>query len=289
MDALRAPAIFAGFLLLTLICVPPQWIARKLNLPLRKKIPRFYHKVLCKMIGVGVHVHGEPLTSGGLLLANHSSWLDIIVLSGICPLAFVAKSEVKGWPLFGVLARLQNTIFVHRGDKARILGDRDTIRARMKSGDRIVIFPEGTSSDGNRVLPFKSALLGAAELPLGEENEGDAHTRVQPVSLGYVANYGIPMGRETRPSYAWYGDMDLVPHLWKAFASGPVDVVVEFHGPLTAGEAGGRKQLAERAERAVRAGLMRALNDGPARLAGFGCGRTKRNNEDGEAEAEAAE
>ena len=241
------------------------------------------------MIGIRVHVLGEPLKGGGLLLANHSGWLDIIILSGICPLAFVAKSEVSGWPLFGLLARLQNTIFVQRGDKARTLGDRNSIRARIKSGDGIVIFPEGTSSDGNRVLPFKSALLGAAELPLGEGNNGDAHSQVQPVSLGYVANYGIPMGRETRPSYAWYGDMELVPHLWNAFASGPVDVVVEFHGPLTADEAGGRKQLAERAERAVRAGLMRALNDGRDRFASFGYGQMKRSNEAGDAEAEAAE
>lgn len=241
------------------------------------------------MIGIRVHVLGEPLTSGGLFLANHSSWLDIIILSGICPLAFVAKSEVSSWPLFGLLAQLQNTIFVHRGDRTRTLGDRDTIRARIESGDGIVIFPEGTSSDGNRVLPFKSALLGAAELPLGEGDDGEVYAYVQPVSLGYVANYGIPMGRERRPSYAWYGDMELVPHLWESFASGPVDVVVEFHGPLTATEVGGRKQLAERAERVVRAGLMRALNDGRGRLPNVGYDQPKRRDEAGEAEAEAAE
>ncbi len=287
MDALRAPAIFAGFLLLTLLCALPQWTARKFKLPLAKRIPRFYHKTLCKLIGIRVQLRGEPLPGGGLLLANHSSWLDIIVLSGICPLAFVAKSEVSGWPLFGLLARLQNTIFVRRGEKARTLGDRDAIRARVNSGDRIVIFPEGTSSDGNRVLPFKSALLGAAELPLSDAKNDDTRAAVQPVSIGYVANYGMPMGRETRPSYAWYGDMDLLPHLWNAFASGPIDVVVEFHEPLTVEETGGRKQLAERAERAVRAGLMRALNGGRGHLAGFADGLTKKNS--GHADAEAAE
>jgi lyso-ornithine lipid O-acyltransferase len=269
-DVIRAPAIFAGFLLLTLICAPLQWIALKIRLPLRKTIPGFYHRTLCKMIGIRVRVLGEPLQSGGLLLANHSSWLDIIILSSICPFAFVAKSEVNSWPLFGFLARLQSTIFVRRGEKRRTLSDRDIIRKRIRSGDVIAIFPEGTSSDGNRVLPFKSALLGAAELPLNDELGEDAETPVQPVSIGYVANYGIPMGRETRPSYAWYGDMDLVPHLWGAFASGPLDVVVAFHEPLTNAAVGGRKQLAERAERAVRAGLMRALNGGlkhPANLA----------------------
>jgi 1-acyl-sn-glycerol-3-phosphate acyltransferase len=92
-DALRAPAIFLGFLLLTLLCALPQWISRKLNLPLGKRIPHFYHRTLCKIIGVRVQLLGEPIKGGGLLLANHSSWLDIIILSGICPLAFVAKSE----------------------------------------------------------------------------------------------------------------------------------------------------------------------------------------------------
>lgn len=262
MDAFRAPAIFAGFLLLTIVCVPPQWLACKLNLEWRKRIPKFYHRTLGKMMGIRTHVIGEPIRGGGLLLANHSSWMDIIILSGICPLAFVAKSEVNAWPLFGLLARLQNTIFVRRGDKARAFGDRDLIRARIKAGDGIIIFPEGTSSDGNRVLSFKSALLSAAEWPSEKENNGVEDTQVQPVSIGYVARYGIPMGRETRPSYAWYGDMDLVPHLWEAFASGPVDVVVEFHKPLSVKEAGGRKRLAEQAERIVREGLMRALNDG---------------------------
>ncbi len=186
---------------------------------------------------------------------------------------------MNSWPLFGLLARLQNTIFVHRGDKARAFSDRDTIRKRIESGDGVIIFPEGTSSDGNRVLSFKSALLSAAELPLGDNGDGDVTTRVQPVSLGYVARYGIPMGRETRPSYAWYGDMALVPHLWGAFASGPVDVVVEFHEPLTTGEAGGRKQLAEQAERVVREGLMRALNDGRRHFTKFGYSAMKTNAE----------
>jgi len=240
--------------------MPLQWIVLKTGLRVTKTIPSFYHRSLCKMIGIRVRAYGKPLTSGGLLLANHSSWLDIIILSSIFPFTFVAKSEVNSWPLFGFLSRLQGTIFVRRGDKSRTLSDREIIRNRINSGEEIVIFPEGTSSDGNRVLPFKSALLSAAELTLHDDEGVDAETEVQPVSIAYVANYGIPMGRETRPCYAWYGDMDLLPHLWGAFAAGPLDVVVEFHEPLTNAAIGGRKKLADRAERAVRAGLMRALN-----------------------------
>ena len=116
-----------------------------------------------------------------------------------------------------------------------------------------MLFPEGTSSDGNRVLPFKSALLGAAEAEIGGR-----HVLVQPVSTAYTGIHGIPMGRETRPLFAWYGDMELVPHLWEALKAGPLDVVMEFHPPLSL-DAMDRKQLAKEAEIAVRAGQMRAL------------------------------
>jgi lyso-ornithine lipid O-acyltransferase len=116
-----------------------------------------------------------------------------------------------------------------------------------------VLFPEGTSSDGNQVLPFKSALLGAAEAEINGH-----HVLVQPVSTAYTGIHGIPMGRETRPLFAWYGDMELVPHLWEALKAGPLDVVMEFHPPLSL-DAMDRKQLAKEAEIAVRAGQIRAL------------------------------
>jgi 1-acyl-sn-glycerol-3-phosphate acyltransferase len=108
------------------------------------------------------------------------------------------------------------------------------------------------------VLPFKSSLLSAAELALGEG--AVHHAPVQPVSVSYVGLHGVPMGRENRPLIAWYGDMDLVSHLWEALGAGPVDVVVELHPPLTIDEAGGRKELAAAAEAAVRGGVVRALS-----------------------------
>lgn len=265
MGALRATTIITGFLLLTLACAPVQWIALKFGLPLSKRIPQFYHRLLCKLIGIRVRLKGRPIEGGGLILANHTSWLDIIILSSVARLSFVAKSEVNGWFLFGFLARLQRTVFVRRDERSRTLKDRNIISERMSAGDVLVIFPEGTSSDGNRVLNFKSALVGAAELPLeGGAGGAPRPPPVQPLSLAYVAYHGIPMGREIRPSYAWYGDMELFPHLWEAFSSGPLDVVVEFHEPTTAAEAGGRKQLTAAAERAVRAGVIRALRGEPA-------------------------
>jgi 1-acyl-sn-glycerol-3-phosphate acyltransferase len=118
----------------------------------------------------------------------------------------------------------------------------------------LLLFPEGTSHDGNRVLPFKSALLGAAEARL----EGGAHVKVQPVSAAYTGLNGLPMGRENRPLFAWYGDMALMPHLWEAVLAGPLDVVVQFHEPLSLDEMD-RKALAASARKTVQTGLAHAL------------------------------
>ena len=121
-------------------------------------------------------------------------------------------------------------------------------------GDMLMLFPEGTSSDGNSVLNFKSALLGAAEAVLGDGR----HVPVQPVATAYVGRHGMPMGREDRPFYAWYGDMELVGHLWEALKAGPLDVVVQFHAPLSL-DSMDRKELAQAAENLVRQGQISAL------------------------------
>ncbi len=170
-------------------------------------------------------------------------------------MSFVAKSEVQTWPFFSTLARLQRTVFVERTRRSQTGEARDQIRDRLLAGDALVLFPEGTSSDGNRVLPFKSALMGAAEATIGSDAQGEpVYVPVQPVSVAYVGLHGMPMGRENRPLFAWYGDMELVPHLGKRVKTGPVDVVVEFHPPLTVDQVGGRKKLAGVTEAIVRAG-----------------------------------
>lgn len=259
MTTFRAGFILAVFVAVTLVLLLPQWLLIKLDLPGWRALAHRYHRFICRLFGVRVSVVGAPLRGGVLLTANHTGWLDIPILSSVTPVSFVSKSEVGQWPFFGTLARFQRTIFIHR-KRSQALEDRDNIRRRLTSGDALVLFPEGTSSDGNRVLPFRSALFSAAELPLGEDAlHRTIHPPVQPVSVAYVRLHGMPMGRETRPFFAWYGDMELVPHLWEAFKTGPIDVTVEFHPPLTIDEAGGRKALAARCEAAVRDGLVRAL------------------------------
>src|SRR3982751_2298430 len=214
MATLRAVSILMVFLLVTVVLIPVQILLVRLPGRAWKRMARFYHRFLCWLFGVRVTVIGTPLRGGVLMTANHSGWLDIPILTSIAPVSFVAKAEVRQWALFGTLARLQRTVFTRRA-RARAAEDRDNIRSRLIAGDTLVIFPEGTSSDGNRVLGFRSALLSAAELPLGADAQCHIrHAPVQPVSVAYVALHGMPMGRENRPFFAWYGDMELAPHLW---------------------------------------------------------------------------
>ena len=265
MQAARAGVLLTVFLLVTIVLIPWQASAVRFNLKRRKTFPNRYHRFLCRLFGIRVTVIGKPIQSRGVLMvANHSSYFDILVFSAAARLSFVAKHEVAKWPLFGTLARLQETVFIERERRSQTVAARDLIRKRLIDGDALVLFPEGTSDDGNRVKPFKSALLGAAELELEADAQGRVrHGPVQPVSVAYVGLHGLPLGRDLRPLIAWYGDMDLVPHLWEALKAGPIEAVIEFHEPLSLDETGNRKTLAVAAEAIVRRGQARAIAGAP--------------------------
>lgn len=252
MSTIRAFFVLTVFLIVTFLLIPVQWLFVSLRLPARRTFPHRYHRFVAYLFGIKIRVLGTPPTDTALLLANHTSWLDIVIFSAVAPLSFIAKSEVNRWPFFGTLARLQRTVFVTRARRSETGVARDAIAERLAEGDVLVLFPEGTSDDGNSVLPFKSALLSAADAALHQGRQ----ITVQPVSTAYVAREGIPMGRENRPLYAWYGDMELVPHLWEALEAGPLDVVVQFHPPI---EAIDRKELARVAWDTVRKGQAAAL------------------------------
>jgi 1-acyl-sn-glycerol-3-phosphate acyltransferase len=261
MQTLRAFFLATAFLGLILLSAPIQWLAVRLGIPLQKSYPYFFHRFLCRLFGIKIRVIGEAVTDRGVLMvANHTSYFDILVMSSTLPVSFVAKLEVASWPLFGLMSKLQRTIFVDRSKRAEAAKGAQEIRKRLKAGDTLVLFPEGTTSDGNRILPFKSALMGAVESEIGTDAEGHVeYVPVQPVSISYIGFYGIPLGRENRPFYAWYGDMELASHVWEAFKTGPFDVVVEFHPPMRVSAECGRKQIAVQAENIIRAGQTRAL------------------------------
>lgn len=252
---LRALVRLLLYVGLTLALIPAQALALFLHSRARERIPLFYHRTCCRIFGITLEVRGKMRHSRPVLFAsNHTSYLDIMVLASLIGGSFVAKREVANWPFFGLLAKLQRTIFVVR-ERRQAASQRDVITERLAAGDMLILFPEGTSNDGNRVLPFKSALFAVAQ----EEIDGKPLT-VQPVSVAYVALDGTPIGRFLRPFYAWYGDMDMAPHIWQVAALGNLTVVVEFHPPAPHEAFVSRKALADYCFRQVAAGVARALS-----------------------------
>jgi 1-acyl-sn-glycerol-3-phosphate acyltransferase len=238
----------AGFLALTLPLIPVQQLFLWLAPPAARWLPHVYHQLVCRIIGIRLHVEGERPKVAALLVSNHVSWADIPVLSAASPVSFVAKSEVAAWPLFGTLARLQRSVFIDRQRRHKTALSRNELSERLKSGDAVVLFPEGTSHNGKQILGFKSSYFGAAE---------NLDVPVIPVILAYHKINGLPVTGRQRPSLAWYGDMDLLPHLWTFLKQGPVQVTVRFLPPLPPSD---RKALAHAAESQIRAGLVEMLH-----------------------------
>ncbi len=206
---------------------------------------------MCRILGLRVRIEGDRPTAPVLLVSNHVSWVDIPVLSAALPVSFVAKAEVATWPFFGTLARLQRSVFINRQRRHQTGKSRDELSERLGRADAIVLFPEGTSHTGKAVLDFKSSYFGAVE---------NSDTPVVPVVLAYHKLHGLPVTGRQRPSLAWYGDMDLLPHLWDFLKQGPVEVTVRFLEPLPRG---GRKVLAREAESRIRTGLVEMLHGRP--------------------------
>lgn len=255
---LRALLRILAYVGLTLPLMPVQAVAVALHVRLRLTLPLWYHRQCCRLLGFELERRGRR--SGRhptLYVANHVSYFDIMIFGALIPASFVAKAEVARWPLFGWLAKLQRTAFIERRG-TRTAAQRDTLTRRLEAGDDLILFPEGTSGDGNSVLPFKSALFSVAEF-----RPGGKPLTVQPVSIAYTRLDGVPMGRYLRPFFAWYGDMEMGGHLWEAAGLGRVSVVVEFHPPVTIEEFGSRKALAVHCERQVAAGMSSALAGRP--------------------------
>jgi 1-acyl-sn-glycerol-3-phosphate acyltransferase len=251
----RRLALYLG---LTLPLIPVQFVALALRLRLSRTLPRAYHRLCCRILGFRVEVRGgiSPVRPT-LFVSNHASYVDIIALGSLLDCVFIAKAEVARWPFFGWLAKLQRTVFVdRRGFKAA--AQRDEIRRRLTLGDDMVLFPEGTSNDGQRVMPFKSALFAVAQ-----DTVRDRPLTVQPVSIAYTRLDGVPLGRALRPHYAWYGGMTLMPHLLAMLGLGTVTVTITFHDPVDGPAFASRKALADHCWQAVSAGVQAANSGRP--------------------------
>lgn len=197
------------------------------------------------ILGIGFRTEGAPLAGPGAVVANHASWLDIFALNARQRVYFTAKEEVARWPGIGWLARATGTVFITR-DTRDAAAQAQTLEARLRAGHRLLFFPEGTSSDGNRVLPFKPALFQAFFT-----QDLQVCLAAQPVTVVYRA----PAGADPR-FYAWWGDMGFGAHLTAVLAAPRQgSVTVLYHRPLAAAAYPDRKALAAACEAAVRAGL----------------------------------
>lgn len=216
-------------------------------------IPHYFHRLTAQQLRLKIRLFGRPFQGRPLLiLANHMSWLDIVVLSTVMPLSFVARADMANWPIFGLFAKLQRSIFVERTRKSATKAANDRLAARLLAGDPVVLFAEGTTSDGNRVLPFRSSMVGAIEALFGR-----ADPAIQPVAIAYSAYQGLPMLRTKRPKFAWYGDMDLIPHFAGILKGGPFEVTLTFCEPLPLDDKTDRKQLTREAETVIRRAVSR--------------------------------
>jgi 1-acyl-sn-glycerol-3-phosphate acyltransferase len=238
--AALAPAFALG--------LPAQWLALRLGSRAALWLPVLFHRYLCRVLGVRIECVGEASALRPLLVvSNHVSWLDIIVLSAIMPVSFIAKSEVGTWPFVRTLARLQRSVFVERERRAKTGAVNAEIAERLQSGDAMVLFGEGTTSDGLRVLPFRSAILGAVQ---GAAVSGPS--AIQPLAIRYVSLGGLPIARSEMAHIAWYGDMDLSPHLAELLAGPPIVVRVVFPPVIRVEPKTDRKALTREVESMVR-------------------------------------
>ncbi len=234
--------IYSGLLLLLLL----RLIERPLFGPARPWTP-YITQAVCKLVfpilGLALITRGEPMLVKGAVVANHSSWLDIFALNAVQRGYFVAKSEVERWAAIGWLARATDTVFVARkGTEAK--RQQAMFEERLRAGHRLMFFPEGTSTDAIRVLPFKSTLFAAFF------THGLDHIlQIQPVSVIYHA----PAGQDAR-FYGWWGEMDFAPHLLQVLAAphqGQIEVI--FHPEVAVDAFASRKELAAHCEAVIRA------------------------------------
>ncbi len=211
-------------------------------------VTQFVCKIICYIIGLKRRIHGKSNLSKGAFVANHATWLDIFVLNASTRIMFISKDDVKGWPGIGVLAQVTGTMFIRR-DRAEAATQQKELTDRLILGHRFLFFPEGTSTDGQRVLPFKTMLFNAFFA-----DDVRPHVAIQPISVRYHA----PKGHEPR-FYGWWGNMDFAAGLIKVLSQtrhGHVDVV--FHPPLNVSDFANRKELAKAAEAAVTSGFTQS-------------------------------
>ena len=238
--------VFGGLLILLLVRMIERPICG-LGRPVTPHITQTVCRMAFVILGMKRHVFGTPMRERGAVVANHVSWLDIFALNSVKRFYFVSKSEVARWPGIGWLARATGTVFIDR-DPKRAKAQTQQFHDRLLAGHKLLFFPEGTSTDGQQVLAFKTTLFEAFMTPELRDN-----LHIQPVTLHYTA----PQGQAAN-FYGWWGDMDFGSHMLKTLAAYPQgSVELIYHDPVRVNAHANRKALAADLERRVRAGHRR--------------------------------
>jgi lyso-ornithine lipid O-acyltransferase len=262
MARIKLVLVLMAFAAGTLVLASGQFIALRTGLFNEFTMPRLWHRMILRLVGLRVSVRGAPSPRWPLLIAaNHISWTDIMAIGSVMDVHFIARGDMAQWPVMGTLARLQRVIFVRRDQRRTSSAQAGEIAERLDEGGALVLFAEGTTGDGNIVLPFKSTLFAAASLA-GANGIGRAVT-VQPVAIAYTMAHGVPLGRLERTRLAWMGDQSLLPHLEHLLSGGAVEVVISFAEPVEAGPDIDRKTLARMVEARVRTAMAEALHRPP--------------------------
>lgn len=247
---------FSLFAIWTVCVLSIQSILYALKLNIGYKTPMFFHKIYCKILGLTLQIEGKKISNYPILfVSNHVSYLDISVLGSLLQSGFIAKKEIKNWPIFGLLTRIGHSVFIERKrEKAYV--QKQEILACFKQNRNLTLFPEGTSNDGNRVYPFKSSLFSVID-------QTHQDIMIQPISIAYTKLNGLPIGRQWRPLYAWYGDMALFGHLFFFLGLGKSHVKVTFHPPIEKLDLIGsqkRKKIAHLTYHQINEGHSKALS-----------------------------
>jgi len=241
MPYLRAVAIGLALIFFFFIAAPLQWAAMRLRPDLARRVPLAFGRTLSFLLQVEVATDGLSRASDGprLLVANHVSWIDILVLCSIEPISFLAKQEIASWPVVSSFAKLQQTVFIDRKRRRAIPGANAAMAQRMLQGRSVLLFPEGTTGDGKALLKFHSSHFAAARDLLADTEEVET-VLVQPIAIRYSS-----------PSAAWTGNALLLPHIWAILKGAPMRCDVAFGAPLPYARQTNRKIIAQEAKAAI--------------------------------------
>ena len=232
--------------------MPIQFLLILVKSNLRFFLPLIFHKFLLKILGIRLSIKGRPSERKPLILiGNHCSYLDIIILGSVLPVCFVAKSEIKSWFLFGTLASLQNSIFIDRRN-FKALDSLKKISKNLSSNFAIIIFPEGTTNNGKRVLKFRASLFKIFE--------DDPTLGLQNFSLCYTHINSMPLDNRMRPNIAWYGEMSLITHLKRLLNYSSIGAKLQFH-PTIVPHGVTRKIISEESREQVIKGINSLSNN----------------------------